>query len=90
MKNVPRIRFLIKLSRAKESISIRLYTSITNCKCIDTRRISLEICLRRLVHKNLIDSKVGRGVNVVALDGKTFEVKLIDTFDTYAEGKRHR
>ena len=50
----------------------------------------MEICLLRLVHKNLIDSKVGRGVNVVALDGKTFEVKLIDTFDTYAEGKRHR
>lgn len=44
----------------------------------------------RLVHKNLTDSKVGRGANVVAVDGKTFEVKLVDTFDTYAAGRKER
>ncbi|CAF0787597.1 unnamed protein product [Adineta ricciae] len=38
-----------------------------------------------LVHKNLKDSKVGRGVNLVAFDGKTFELKLTETFDTYIE-----
>jgi hypothetical protein len=42
----------------------------------------------RLVHKNLKDTKIGRGVNVVAIDGETFDVKLIDTFDTYSEGRR--
>lgn len=41
----------------------------------------------RLVNKNLKDSKVGRGVNLAAFDGKTFDVKLIETFDTYLEGK---
>jgi hypothetical protein len=41
----------------------------------------------RLVNKNLKDSKVGRGVNLVAFDGKTYDVKLIETFDTYLEGK---
>jgi len=41
----------------------------------------------RLIHKNLKDSKIGRGVNFVAIDGKTFDVKLIDTFDTYSEGR---
>jgi hypothetical protein len=39
------------------------------------------------VNKNLKDSKVGRGVNLVAFDGKTFDMKLIETFDTYLEGK---
>jgi hypothetical protein len=38
-----------------------------------------------LVHKNLKDAKIGRGVNVVGMDGKTFDVKLVDTFDTYSE-----
>jgi hypothetical protein len=42
----------------------------------------------RLIHKNLKDTKIGRGVNVVAIDGETFDVKLIDTFDTYSEGRR--
>ena len=40
----------------------------------------------RLIHKNLKDSKIGRGVNLVALDSKTFDVKLTETFDTYLEG----
>jgi hypothetical protein len=35
----------------------------------------------------LKDSKIGRGVNLVAFDGKTFDVKLTETFDTYLEGK---
>ncbi len=39
------------------------------------------------MHKNLKDSKVGRGVNLAAFDGKTFDVKLVETFDTYLEGK---
>ena len=39
------------------------------------------------MHKNLKDSKIGRGVNLVAFDGKTFEMKLTETFDTYLEGK---
>lgn len=52
------------------------------------KECSLWVFFRRLVHKKLKNSKVGRGVNIVALDGKTFEVKLIDTFDTYAEGKQ--
>ncbi|CAF1035789.1 unnamed protein product [Rotaria sp. Silwood1] len=38
-----------------------------------------------LVHKNLKDSKIGRGINLVALDNTTLNVKLIDTFDTYLE-----
>lgn len=38
-----------------------------------------------LVHKNLKDSKIGRGMNLVAFDGKTYDVKLIETFDTYLE-----
>lgn len=42
----------------------------------------------RLVHKNLKDSKIGRGINLVAFDGKTFDVKLTETFDTYLEGIR--
>lgn len=45
------------------------------------------VCAFRLVHKNLKDSKVGRGVNLVAFDGKTYEMKLTETFDTYLEGK---
>jgi len=40
---------------------------------------------RLLMHKNLKDSKVGRGLNVIALDGRTFEMKISDTFDTYLE-----
>ena len=32
------------------------------------------------------DAKIGRGVNLVALDGQTFDVKLTETFDTYLEG----
>lgn len=44
----------------------------------------------RLVHRNLTDSKVGRGLNVIVVDGKTFQVKLIDTFDTYAAGRTER
>jgi hypothetical protein len=46
--------------------------------------------LYRLVHKNLKDSKIGRGVNLVAFDGKTYDVKLTETFDTYLEGKRKK
>ncbi|UJR23354.1 hypothetical protein I4U23_026366 [Adineta vaga] len=38
-----------------------------------------------LVHKNLKDSKIGRGVNLVAFDGKTYDLKLTETFDTYIE-----
>ena len=38
--------------------------------------------------KNLKDSKLGRGINFVALDNKTYAVKLIETFDTYIEGKQ--
>jgi hypothetical protein len=34
------------------------------------------------------DSKIGRGINLVAFDGKTFDVKLTETFDTYLEGKK--
>ncbi len=41
----------------------------------------------RLVHKNLKDTKIGRGVNLVAIDGKTLDIKLTDTFDTYSEGR---
>lgn len=32
------------------------------------------------------DSKIGRGINLVALDGKTYDVKLTETYDTYLEG----
>ena len=42
------------------------------------------------MHKNLKDSKVGRGLNVIALDGRTFEMKISDTFDTYLEGKEEK
>ncbi|CAF3774801.1 unnamed protein product [Adineta steineri] len=38
-----------------------------------------------LLHKNLKDAKIGRGVNLVAFDGKTYDVKLTETFDTYLE-----
>ncbi|CAF2618163.1 unnamed protein product [Rotaria sp. Silwood2] len=38
-----------------------------------------------LVHKNLKDSKIGRGINLVAFDGTTLDVKITDTFDTYLE-----
>lgn len=38
-----------------------------------------------LFHKNLKDSKIGRGVNMVAIDSKTLQVKLVQAFDTYAE-----
>ncbi|CAF3535907.1 unnamed protein product [Rotaria sordida] len=38
-----------------------------------------------LVHKNLKDSKIGRGINLAAFDGATLDVKLTDTFDTYLE-----
>lgn len=41
----------------------------------------------RLVHKNLKDSKIGRGINLVAFDSTTYDVKLSETFDTYMEGK---
>lgn len=44
----------------------------------------------RLVHKNLKDSKIGRGVNVVVADGETYEIKSIDTYDTYSEGMEKR
>jgi len=44
--------------------------------------------LYRLVHKNLKDSKIGRGVNLVAFDSKTYDVKFIETFDTYLEGNQ--
>lgn len=36
------------------------------------------------------DSKIGRGVNLVAFDGKTYEHKLTETFDTYIEGKEKK
>ena len=42
----------------------------------------------RLVDKSLKDSKIGRGLNVVIVDGQTFGLKSIETFDTYVEGKR--
>jgi hypothetical protein len=38
----------------------------------------------------LKDAKIGRGVNVVGMDGKTFDVKLVDTFDTYSEGRKEK
>ncbi|CAF3338332.1 unnamed protein product [Rotaria sp. Silwood1] len=38
-----------------------------------------------LVHKNLKDSKISRGSNIVVIDGKTYDVKLVETFDTYLE-----
>ncbi|CAF1137046.1 unnamed protein product [Didymodactylos carnosus] len=38
-----------------------------------------------LIHKSLKDSKIGRGVNLVAIDGKTFDIKITETFDTYLE-----
>lgn len=71
------------------SISTHWYVSTTNCTFI--RHTDFEcVHLRssfRLVHKNLKDSKLGRGLNAVTLDGQTLEVKSIETFDTYAEGK---
>lgn len=45
-------------------------------------------CVSRLVHKSLKDTKIGRGINLVAVDAKTFEIKLVDTFDTYSEGEK--
>ena len=60
----------------------KLYVFLVDDDCI-----LLKILFRRLVHKNLKDSKIGRGVNLVALDGKTYELKLTETFDTYIEGK---
>ena len=41
----------------------------------------------RLLDKNLKDSKVGRGLNIVVINSTTFDVKLTETFDTYLEGK---
>ncbi|CAF1025896.1 unnamed protein product [Adineta ricciae] len=38
-----------------------------------------------LLDKNLKDSKVGRGLNIVVINSTTFDVKLIETFDTYLE-----
>ncbi|CAF1042224.1 unnamed protein product [Rotaria sordida] len=38
-----------------------------------------------LVHKNIKDLKIGRGSNIVVVDGKTYDVKFIETFDTYLE-----
>ncbi|CAF3530075.1 unnamed protein product [Rotaria socialis] len=38
-----------------------------------------------LVHKNLKDAKIGRGINLVALDSVTYDVKLTETYDTYIE-----
>ncbi|CAF2490560.1 unnamed protein product [Rotaria sp. Silwood2] len=40
-----------------------------------------------LVHKNLKDSKISRGSNIVVIDSKTYDVKSVETFDTYLEGK---
>ena len=40
----------------------------------------------RLFHKTLKDSKLGRGVNMVAVDSQTLQVKILQAFDTYAEG----
>lgn len=47
--------------------------------------IYIEIYFFRLVHKNLKDSKIGRGINLVAFDSKTYDLKLTETFDTYLE-----
>lgn len=46
--------------------------------------------LFRLLQKNVKDAKIGRGVNLVALDSKTYDVKLTETFDTYLEGLSNR
>jgi hypothetical protein len=42
----------------------------------------------RLVHQNLQVAKVGRGVNFIAINGTTYDVKFIEMFDTYLEGKK--
>ncbi len=87
-KNVPMILSPIRLFPEMVSINIQLYVSITNCTYEINRIIYLlDFSFYRLVNKNLKDSKVGRGVNLVAFDGKTFDMKLIETFDTYLEGK---
>lgn len=46
-----------------------------------------ELILFRLVHENLKDSRIGRGVNLVVLDSRTYDIKLSETFDTYLEGR---
>lgn len=93
MKNAQMIPFPIKLFLEMDWRNIPLYALIINCKYSLRIYYVYEIFLfcfcsyNRLVHKNLKDSKIGRGINLVAFDTTTFDVKLTETFDTYIEGK---